>query len=573
MISDFDVDPIAGRLALWCRSISGETWLRITEPSGEIIGEVPPEFLPHHPRWAPDGLRLAFSGNDGRLGIYDLSQDGTAIVYEDRSRQAGFSQWSPDGKALVFSAYQKPVSKMSESRPPDIFLLTLENGKLDRLTRLENAVDRFPNWSPCGDMIAFHRQNLEEFNKPRRVYLIDRNHGRVWAPRPEADNQRFGRFAWSRDGSWFSLHVAADDGGTVHVVDPTGRDSGWRWEDGSVLEGAFSRLTNRLLCILPKELAWVEFPEGRMESRVKLESGVRVKQNLTWHQIAFGAGSDTVFFLGTDCKIYRWNESGECIPVAEHTESMPSFILEEFTLSASDGLALPAQRLIPPSPREVAVLYVHGGPGGTLERNDSWALGLVDKGFEVVRVAYRGSSGFGDDLYRASTGEWGVTDVQDVIDCGIYWQRHFSMGRKIAFFGNSYGGFLGLLALTNSSSPFIGGIATCAVTSLHDVMRLHHDRALPRNPAEREIALNDRSVMTRATHIKRPTLLFHGALDTVATRSDMQRIEKRINDSGGDCSLVVFGDDTHSLAKHREEIYEKALQFYEKCLFTETGGI
>ena len=278
MISDFDVDPIAGRLALWCRSISGETWLRITEPSGEIIGEVPPAFLPHHPRWAPDGLRLAFSGNDGRIGVYDLSQDSTTIVYEDRSTQAGFSQWSPDGKALVFSAYQKPVREMAEGRPPDIFLLTLENGKLDRLTTLENAVDRFPNWSPSGDLIAFHRQNLEEFNKPKRVYLIDRNHGRVSALLPKANNQRFGRFAWSRDGNWFSLYQADADEGTVRVVDPAGRDSGWEWEDESVQEGAFSKLRNRLLCILPEELVWMQFPQGRIESRIKLEPGVSVAQ-------------------------------------------------------------------------------------------------------------------------------------------------------------------------------------------------------------------------------------------------------------------------------------------------------
>ena len=572
MIGDFDVDPIAGHLVLWCRSISGETSLRITEPSGEIIGEVPPEFLPHHPRWAPDGLRLTFSGNDGRIGVYDLSQDSTTIVYEDRSRQAGFSQWSPDGKAFVFSAYQRPVNEMSERRPPDIFHFTLENGKLDRLTALENAVDRFPYWSPSGDLIAFHRQNLEEFKKPMRVYLIDRNHDREWALLPKANKQRFGRFAWSPDGNWFSLHEDDSNGGVVRVVDPAGRDSGWTWEEGPVQEGAFSRLTDRLLCILPDELVWVQFPEGRIESRIKLESGVSVAQNLTWYQIAFGAGSDTVFFLGTDHKIYRWDESEECTVVAEHTEYIPSFRLEEFTVRASDGLALPAQRLIPASPREVAVLYVHGGPGETLERNDSWALGLVNKGFEVVRVAYRGSTGFGDELYQASTGLWGVTDVQDVIDCGLYWQQQFGMGRKIALFGNSYGGFLSLLALTDSSSPFVGGIATCAATSLH-VMRHHHDKALPRDPKEREIALKERSLMTRANHIKRPILLFHGALDTVAATSDIQRVEKSINDSGGDCSLVVFGDDTHSLAKHREKIYERAIQFSEKCLLTGKGEI
>ena len=254
MIGDFDVDPIAGRLVLWCRSISGETSLRITEPSGEIIGEVPPEFLPIYPRWAPDGLRLTFSGNDGRIGVYDLLQDSTTIVYEDRSRQAGFSQWSPDGKTFVFSAYQTPVNEMSERRPPDIYHFTLKNRKLDRLTALENAVDRFPNWSPSGDIIAFHRQNMEEFNKPSRVYLIDRNHDREWDLLPKANKQRFGRYAWSRDGNWFSLHEGDANGGTVRVVDTAGRDSEWMWEEGPVQEGAFSRLKNRLLCILPDEL-------------------------------------------------------------------------------------------------------------------------------------------------------------------------------------------------------------------------------------------------------------------------------------------------------------------------------
>ena len=512
MIRDFDVDPITGRLVLWCLSISGEAWLKITEPSGEIIGEVPPEFLPHHPRWAPDGLRLTFSGNDGRIGVYDLSQNDIRVVYGDQSMQAGFSQWSPNGTSLVFSAYEKHSTEQLNKRPPDIFHLTLDSGKLDRLTASQDSVDRFPNWSPSGDLIAFHRQNLEELNKPKKVHLFDLQRQRISSLLPEANGHRFGRFPWSRDESWFALHVSDEKEGTVHVVDLTGRDSGWIYEDGPVKEGAFSNSTNRLLCVKPDELVWVQFPVGRVDSRIRLDSGVSVARNLTWYQIAFRADSDTVYFLGTDHKVYRWKESEGCTVVAEHTEPVPSFRLEEFTVPASDGLALPAQRLVPPSPRELAVLYVHGGPGCSLDRNDSWALGLLRQGFEIVRVAYRGSTGFGEDLDRANTGVAGVADVQDVLDCGIYWQQHFSTGRRIALFGNSYGGFLSLLALADASSPFVGGISTCTCTSLR-VLPLHHDRILPSSPTEREKALVERSVLTHATHIKRPILLFHGALD------------------------------------------------------------
>ena len=562
MISDFDVDPVSGRIVLQCRGISGETWLKIMESSGEIIGEIPPEFLPHHPRWASDGLRLTFSGNDGRIGVHEVSEDNTRIVYEDPSMQAGFSQWSPDGLELVFSAYER----QPDGRPPDIFRLTPADGRLVRLTSSPDAVDRFPNWSPSGDRIAFHRQDLKELNKPKRVCLYDIERREVSSLFSGANSQRFGRYPWSRDGRWFSLQEVDKEGESVRVVDLTDRDSTWTWGDnGSVQEGAFSAQTDRLLCILPDELVWLRFPEGRVDARLKLPSGISVSKNLTRHQIAIAADSDIVYFLATDNRVYRWDESGKFTAVAEHSEAGPSFKLEEFTVPASDGWLLPAQRLVPDCPRETAVLYVHGGPGGSLDRNDSWALWLVRKGFEVVRVAYRGSTGFGDDLARANEGVCGVSDVQDVVDCGVFWQRQFGSGRRIALFGNSYGGFLSLLALANPSSPFPGAVSTCTCTSLR-VLRLHHDRILPANPNAREKALEERSVLSQAEKIKRPVLLFHGGLDTVATTDEMRHVERCINDLGGDCSLVVFPDDTHALAKHRDEVFDRATRFFENRL-------
>lgn len=561
MISDFDVDPVSGRIVLLCRGISGESWLKIMESSGETIGEIPAGFLPHHPRWSSDGLRLTFSGNDGRVGVHEVSQDNTRIVYEDPSMKAGFSQWSPDGLELVFSAYDR----QPDGRPPDIFRLTLADGRLERLTSSPDAVDRFPNWSPSGDRIAFHRQNHKVLNKPKRVHLYDIERREMFSLLSGANSQRFGRYPWSRDGRWFSLQEVDQAGESVRVVDLTDRDSAWTWDNGSVQEGAFSALTDRLLCILPDELVWLRFPEGRVDARLRLPSGVSVSKNLTWHQIAIAADSDVVYFLGTDDRVYRWVESGKFTAVAEHTEARPTFKLEEFKVPASDGWLLPAQRLVPDSPQETAVLYVHGGPGSSLDRNDSWALWLVRKGFEVVRVAYRGSTGFGDDLARANEGVCGISDVQDVVDCGVFWQQHFGSGRRIALFGNSYGGFLSLLALANPSSPFLGAVSTCTCTSLR-VLRLHHDRILPANPNAREKALEERSVLSQAEKVKRPALLFHGGLDSVATTDEMGKVERRINDSGGDCSLVVFPDDTHGLAKHRDEVFERATQFFENCL-------
>ena len=564
MIEDFDADPISGCLALRLGSTSGDGWIRITEPTGETIGEIPPELLPLRPRWAPDGRRLTFSTNDGRIGLYYPLRNRIEFVFEDRSMQAGFSQCSPEGNQLVFSAYLRPVVQSSEKRPPDIFCLTLESGRLDRLTASEDAVDRFPNWSPSGELIAFHRQDLAEFNKPKRVCLFDLKRRSSSMLLPGSPHHQFGRFPWSHDGQWFSLSIPGENGGSVRIVDLAGRDSGWQWEEGPLVEGAFSPSSPRLLCIRPDELVWVQFPEGRVESRARLESGIRVQRTLTGHAIAFGADGAAIYFLGTDHKIHRWYGAEEFRVVADHTESLPDFRFEEFTVPASDGLALPAQRLVPSSLREIAVLYVYGG-GGSLEKDDPRALALLKNGFEVVSVAYRGSSGFGQGLRRANRGVGGVADVQDVIDCGIYWRKQYGKGREIALFGNSYGGFLSLLALAKASSPFVGGVTTSPALTLRS-LPLSSDTLLPLPPEEREKALEARSVLTQAARIKRPTLLFHGALDTIATTSEMQQVEERINESVGDCKLVVFDDDTHSLARHREEIFRSATRFYEKCL-------
>ena len=561
MIGDFDADPISGRLALWCGSVTGEGWIRITEPTGETIGEIPPELLPLRLRWAPDGRRLTFSTNDGRIGLYDRARKQVEFVFEDRSMQAGFSQWSPEGTCLVFSAYKRPIDAR---RPPDIFCLTLKSSRLDRLTASRRAVDRFPNWSPSGQWIAFHRQELEELDKPKRACLFDLKRRSVSVLLPGSPHHQFGRFPWSHSGQWFSLSIPGENGETVRVVDLAGRDSGWRWEEGPLVEGAFSPSSPRLLCILPDELVWVQFPEGRVESRARLESGIRVQRTLTGHAIAFGADGASVFFLSTDHKIRRWDGAEEFQVVTEHVESLPDFRFEEFTVPAADGLALPAQRQVPSSPREIAVLYVYGG-GGTLDKEDPRTLALLKNGFEVVSVAYRGSSGFGQRLRRANRGVGGLADVQDVIDCGIYWRQHYGKGRQIGLFGNSYGGFLSLLALANASSPFVGGITTCPALSLRS-LPLSSDRLLPLPPEEREKALEARAVLTQAASIKRPTLLFHGALDSIATTSEMEQVENHINNSGGDCKLVVFDDDTHSLARHREEIFRSATRFYEKCL-------
>ena len=554
MITDFDIHPVTGSIVLGLSSISGEMWLRLVDKAGTLLGEIPPEYLPQHARWSRDGTRVAFAGNDGKIFVYDLTAGRSDLVFGDPEFQAGFGEWSPNDSQLLFSAYRRP--ELNQKPPPDIYLKELSTGETRRLTDGADTVDRFPRWSPNGESVAFHRQHLSMTGVPKRICILelgDRTPVEVWS---EPGNQEFGRFPWSRDGEWFGFCERRNDHSKFCLIDSQGREKDWELNGHSVKHGAFSPKADRLLCLLEDELVWVAWSEGQVVSRLSLPPGTKVKRSLTWYEVGFGK-EDQVWFLDEASQLHKWDVQGECVVVHRHEEDSISSRVEDFTVQALDGLELPCKRLLPESPKRCAVLYVHGGPGGTLDPNDSWAQQLVAKGFEVIRVAYRGSSGYGERLQTAGKGEMGLADVSDVLQTGIHWVRTFGDHRSIALFGNSYGGFLSLLALAHPESPFAGAVCTCCAPSLEN-MRLWWDRGLPKNPKKRVTALKQRSVFAVAPRILKPVLLFHGALDTVATNDQVRQMAAEIDA----CKYRIFDDDTHSLQRHRQEIYDMTRDFF-----------
>ena len=83
----------------------------------------------------------------------------------------------------------------------------------------------------------------------------------------------------------------------------------------------------------------------------------------------------------------------------------------------------------------------------------------------------------------------------------------------------------------------------------------------PRSEQERHQALTERSPVERASHIRVPVLIFHGALDAAGNAEELSVIQQRIQAAGGDCTLRVFDDDTHALRRHLDEIHADILRF------------
>ncbi|MBN1349242.1 prolyl oligopeptidase family serine peptidase [candidate division KSB1 bacterium] len=337
----------------------------------------------------------------------------------------------------------------------------------------------------------------------------------------------------------------------------------WSYEHSDLRGGIFIPDGKRILCIGSDTLSVLSFPGGELLDRLELASFAPVKDYFTEFITGFDQAGTSVYFLGTNSCIYNWKIGDRCIPVLKaKPQKKPSFRTEEYTILSRDGFEVPVKRFIPLKAKQPAILFVHGGPFAPIDPNDPFMLRLLAQGIEICCAAYRGSSGYGKAHQEANRGEYGRGDVWDVIACGEDWKKRTGNKRPLILTGCSYGGFITFLALAGEEIPWDSGIALWTLSGLHR-FEPHSQRSLPSDPKERAVALIERSPIEQARRIRVPLLIFHGALDTAATIDELKLIQQRVNAGEGTCELIIFEDDTHSLKRHRDEIFEKCLEFIQ----------
>lgn len=143
--------------------------------------------------------------------------------------------------------------------------------------------------------------------------------------------------------------------------------------------------------------------------------------------------------------------------------------------TARDGLRIPAFLTLPKDwTREdgalPSVVLPHGGPWA---RDDSdwdpsgWPQFLASRGYAVLQPQYRGSMGWGHDLWLAGDAQWGL-EMQDDKDDAAAWlvAEGYADEDAIAIFGYSYGGFAAMAAVVRPGGPFRCAIAGAGVANL-----------------------------------------------------------------------------------------------------------
>lgn len=248
-----------------------------------------------------------------------------------------------------------------------------------------------------------------------------------------------------------------------------------------------------------------------------------------------------------------------------------------------DGLEIPAILYKPhqlsakkPGP---ALVWVHGGPGGQ-SRLSYYALiqYLVNKGYVILAVNNRGSSGYGKTFYTLDNRNHGENDLMDCIKAKDYLATTDIVDTSnIGIIGGSYGGFMVMAALTSQPEEFKTGVNIFGVTNWLRTLKsippwwesyraaLYDEMG---DPVADSVRLYNISPLFHADRIVRPFMVLQGANDPRVLQAESDEIVEAARNNGIEVEYVLFDDEGHGFAKKENQIiaYKKILVFLDKQL-------
>ncbi len=229
------------------------------------------------------------------------------------------------------------------------------------------------------------------------------------------------------------------------------------------------------------------------------------------------------------------------------------------------------------------VLLVHGGPWGRdIWGYDSQHQWLANRGYAVLSVNFRGSTGFGKEFTNAGNGEWAGKMHDDLIDA-VNWaiREKITQRDQVAIMGGSYGGYATLVGLTFTPETFVCGVDIVGpsnlVTLLQNVppywvpiLPMMKDRVGDWTTEEGQKSLLAKSPLARVDQIQRPLLIGQGANDPRVKQVESDQIVEAMKQKNIPVTYVLYPDEGHGFARP-----ENRLSFYavaEAFLSEHLGG-
>lgn len=229
------------------------------------------------------------------------------------------------------------------------------------------------------------------------------------------------------------------------------------------------------------------------------------------------------------------------------------------------------------------VLNVHGGPWG----RDEWGFDpehqlWANRGYAVLSVNFRGSTGFGKDFVNAGNRQWAGKMHDDLLDA-VDWcvQQKIADPAKVAIMGGSYGGYATLVGMTLSADVFACGVDIVGPSNILTLLstippywapakQMFKDRVGDYDSEEGKKFLISRSPLTYVDRIKKPLLIGQGANDPRVKQAEADQIVKAMQQRKIPVTYVLYPDEGHGFARPENRLSFNAVA--EAFLAEHLGG-
>ena len=226
----------------------------------------------------------------------------------------------------------------------------------------------------------------------------------------------------------------------------------------------------------------------------------------------------------------------------------------------------------PPDERPPLIVIAHGGPtAAAIEQLNLELQFWTTRGFAVVDVNYRGSTGFGREYRRALDTRWGVVDVQDCVSAARHLAREGLVDpARLIVRGRSAGGYVTLAALAFLPDVFAAGTSYYGIGDIEAMVRDTHkfesryfDSLIGPYPERRDVFVA-RSPIHEADALSCPLILFQGLEDRVVPPDQSRLMAEAVRRKGLPVALLEFEGEQHGFRRAESIVraLEAELAFY-----------
>jgi dipeptidyl aminopeptidase/acylaminoacyl peptidase len=272
-------------------------------------------------------------------------------------------------------------------------------------------------------------------------------------------------------------------------------------------------------------------------------------------------------------------------PLADISPWLPESELADMkpiSYKSRDGLTIHGYLTLPkgvPPKNLPVVVNPHGGPWA----RDVWGFNpevqfLANRGFAVLQMNFRGSTGYGRKFWEASFKQWGGTMQDDVSD-GVQWliKEGIADPKRIGIYGGSYGGYTTLMGIVKEPDLYAAAVSYVGVSNLFTFLNtippywkpyLDMLHVMVGHPERDKELFTRNSPALQAERIKTPLFIAQGARDPRVAKAESDQMVEALRKRGVHVDYMVKDNEGHGFAneENRFEFYEAMERFFARHL-------